>query len=96
MTTSKDLGTRTKVDLRRGMDERASGCFTPWLAENLSELGDALGMELELKVVKPLSVAIRWTSWRVTGERQPCRHRKSIGGYRSRSSWQTAHLCGRV
>ena len=48
MTTSKDLASIAKVDLREVWLNEAQD-FTPWLAEHLSELGDALGLELELQ-----------------------------------------------
>ena len=48
MTTSKDLASIQKVELREVWPNEAQD-FTPWLAEHLSELGDALGLELELQ-----------------------------------------------
>ena len=45
--TNKELASIQKVDLREVWPDEAQD-FTPWLAEHLSELGDALGMELEL------------------------------------------------
>jgi hypothetical protein len=42
-----DFGTLRNVDLRQIWPHEAS-IFTPWLAENLEALGEAVGMELEL------------------------------------------------
>ena len=43
-----DLGAITKVDIR-GVWSNEPADFTPWLAENIEELGKALGMDLELE-----------------------------------------------
>ena len=43
-----DLGAIEKVDLREVWPNEASD-FTPWLAENLDKLGEALGLDLELQ-----------------------------------------------
>ena len=43
-----DLGKIERVDLRDVWPNEASD-FTPWLAENISKLGTALGLELELQ-----------------------------------------------
>ena len=43
-----DLGAIEKVDLREIWPNEASD-FTPWLAENLDKLGEALGLDLELQ-----------------------------------------------
>ena len=43
-----DLGTIEKVDLREVWTHEAAD-FTPWLAENISLLGEALGLELEIE-----------------------------------------------
>jgi hypothetical protein len=43
-----DLGAIEHVDLREVWPHEAQD-FTPWLAENLDKLGDALGLDLELR-----------------------------------------------
>ena len=48
MTTTQDLGTIERVDIREVWPNEASD-FTPWLAENLAALGKALGLDLELQ-----------------------------------------------
>ena len=48
MTETPGLGRIEKVDLREVWPHEASD-FTPWLAEHMSELGDALGLQLELQ-----------------------------------------------
>lgn len=52
--TERNLGTIEKVDVRTIWQHEASD-FTPWLADNLDMLGDALGVELEF-VEKEASV----------------------------------------
>ena len=47
MTTTQELGTIERVDIRSIWPNEADN-FTPWLADNLDQLGDELGMELEL------------------------------------------------
>ena len=47
MTEGQGLGRIRRVDLRDAWPREATD-FTPWLAEHLSELADALGWELEL------------------------------------------------
>lgn len=47
-TTTQGLAAIEKVDLREIWPDEASS-FTPWLAENLSALGKALGLDLELQ-----------------------------------------------
>ena len=46
--TSRELASIQKVDLREVWPDEAQD-FTPWLAEHLSELGNALELELELQ-----------------------------------------------
>ena len=48
MTELPKLGRIKKGDLREAWPHEATD-FTPWLAEHISELGEALGMELELQ-----------------------------------------------
>ena len=44
-----DLGAIERVDLREVWPHEAQD-FTPWLADNLDKLGEALGLDLELTV----------------------------------------------
>ena len=46
--TTPNLAKIERVDLREAWPNEARD-FTPWLAENISELGEALGMDLELQ-----------------------------------------------
>ena len=46
--TTPSLAKIERVDLREAWPNEARG-FTPWLAENIGELGEALGMDLELR-----------------------------------------------
>ena len=48
MTATRKLATIERVDLREVWPNEAAG-FTPWLAENIAELGGALGMDLEIE-----------------------------------------------
>lgn len=48
MTETRGLGRIEQVDLREAWP-REDTDFTSWLAEHISELGDALGLELELQ-----------------------------------------------
>ena len=48
VTTTQELGTIDKVDIREVWPNEATD-FTPWLAENLATLGKALGLDLELQ-----------------------------------------------
>lgn len=47
----RDIGIIEKVDVRTVWQHEA-GDFTPWLADNLDMLGDAIGVELELDEVE--------------------------------------------
>ena len=60
-TQTQELATIEKVDIRSIWPNEASD-FTPWLAENLSALGEALGWIWNWNPVKLQSVAIHWTS----------------------------------
>ena len=46
--TNSNLAKIERVDLREAWPNEARD-FTPWLAENIAELGEALGMDLELQ-----------------------------------------------
>ena len=46
--TTPNLAKIERVDLREAWPNEARD-FTPWLAENIAELGEALGMDLELQ-----------------------------------------------
>ena len=48
MTTTQELGTIERVDIREIWPNEAAD-FTPWLAENLATLGKALGLDLEFQ-----------------------------------------------
>ena len=48
MTTVQQLATIERVDLREIWPREASD-FTPWLAEHISELGEALSMDLKME-----------------------------------------------
>ncbi|MCY3545080.1 MAG: DUF4268 domain-containing protein [Chloroflexi bacterium] len=58
MTTAQELGMIEKVRLRSVWEHEAEN-FTPWLAENISLLGDALGMDLEVRA-QETAVGIYW------------------------------------
>ena len=49
--TTQDLARIERVELREAWPNEAQN-FTPWLAENIAELGEALGMDLELQQVE--------------------------------------------
>lgn len=46
-----DMGNIERVDLREVWPDEAED-FTPWLAQNLDRLGDALGLDLELRTAE--------------------------------------------
>ena len=48
MTETPGLGRIKQVELREAWPHEAND-FTPWLAEHITELGDALGLEIELQ-----------------------------------------------
>ena len=47
MHEAESLGRIQKVDLREAWPHEAAD-FTPWLAKHLTELGESLGLDLEL------------------------------------------------
>lgn len=62
MTETPGLGHIEKVDLREAWSHEAYD-FTPWLAKHISELGDALGLQLELQSQEAPVGGIHWTCW---------------------------------
>ena len=58
MTTAQELGMIEKVRLRSVWEHEAEN-FTPWLADNISLLGDALGMDIEVRA-QETAVGIYW------------------------------------
>ena len=48
MTKVQDLGVIERVDLREVWNSEATD-FTPWLADQIAELGESLGMDLEVE-----------------------------------------------
>ena len=51
MTITEGLARIDRLDLREVWPNEAAN-FTPWLAENISQLGDALDMELEVETAE--------------------------------------------
>ena len=49
--TTPNLAKIERVDLRETWEHEAYD-FTPWLADNIAELGEALGMELQLQQIE--------------------------------------------
>ena len=58
MTTALELGTAERVRLRDVWENEAKN-FTPWLADNISLLSDALGIDLEVRA-QETAVGIYW------------------------------------
>ncbi len=58
MTTAQKLGTIERVRLRDVWEHEAEN-FTPWLAKNISLLGSALGIDLEVRA-QETAVGIYW------------------------------------
>ena len=58
MAIKQELGTFRRVGLRSVWPDEAAD-FTPWLADNISLLGDALGMNLEARAQEE-AVGIYW------------------------------------
>ena len=51
MTEPQDLATIERVDVR-GVWSNETNDFTPWIAEHISELGEALGLDLESRTTE--------------------------------------------
>ena len=51
MTATKELASIDKLDLREVWPNEAAN-FTPWLAQNISLLGEALDMDLEVETAE--------------------------------------------
>lgn len=58
---AKEFGDIKLVDIR-GIWKDEAREFTPWLAENIARLGEALGSNLNSSRPRRLSEDIRWTS----------------------------------
>ena len=96
MSTGKEqLGRLTKVDIK-SVWPTEDGHFTKWLAkpENLNLLADDLNLELEPHTTEEAVGPFRRRHF-VSGHlrRLMGRDRESVWSHRSRSPWQTHHLC---
>ena len=71
-----DLATIQRVDIR-GVWSNEAADFTPWLAENIGVLGDALGMDLDVDTQEASVGSYSLDILARDQDNRPGRHRES-------------------
>ena len=95
MTATGKLATIDKVDLREVWPNEAAD-FTPWLAENIAELGGARGMDLAVQAREAPVGTNRLDLLASDGSGRTVVIENQLGITDPQSSWPVAHLHGRI